>query len=164
MVLTYTFPACWVHIDEEGSFLHTAFADGRTLESVPHPRKDGATARAYGYGEDAWLLWRQHDVLHHLVGTLFGHGQSPTIWSVAHEDAPNALPHWVRLQEEEFVGHIHRWLNGGQWHDALCSLADLRPSLPELQADLRRVLAGEMLDARVFAPLGMEGGNEDERE
>lgn len=153
MVLTYIFPACWLHVDEAGTFLHTAFPDGRRLESVPHPEKDGATARAYGYGDDVRRLWREHDVLHHLVGTLFGHGCSPTIWSVAHEDAPDALPHWIRLGEEEFVGHIHRWLNGQDWHEALCGLENLGWTRNELHAQMKAVLAGEILDARVFAPV-----------
>lgn len=153
MVATYFFPLCWLHVDEEGTFLHTAFPDGRKIESVPNLIKDGATASAYGYGNDVRRLWREHDVLHHLIGTFFGHGCSPTIWSVAHEDHPAALPHWSRLHEEEFVGHVHRWLNGGEWHEALWSLEQFAPTREELFANIHAVLRGELLDARIYAPV-----------
>ncbi|HEX8462980.1 MAG TPA: hypothetical protein VF627_00050 [Abditibacterium sp.] len=152
MVLTYTFPACWLHVDEEGRFLHTAFPDGTVLESVPDLDKDGPTARAYGYGDDIRRLWREHDLLHHLVGTLFGHGLSPTIWSVAHENHPDALPRWIQLGEEEFVGHIHRWLNLDERHPALGCLDDLGWSRDELREIMLAFLRGEICDARPFAP------------
>ena len=152
MVLTYTFPHCWLHVDEAGHHLHTAFESGRKLESVPDFAKDLPTARAYGYGDDTLRLWREHDVLHHSVGTLFGHGLSPTIWSVAHEDDPSALARWIRLGEEAFVGHIHRWLNSGEWNDALSSLDDLERPRLQLRDELRAILAGEVLDARFLAP------------
>ena len=152
MVLTYTFPRCWVHVDEAGYFLHTAFESGRKLESVPDFEKDLPTARAYGYGDETLRLWREHDVLHHAVGTLFGHGLSPTIWSVAHEDEAGALPRWIRLGEEEFVGHIHRWLNLDEWNSALGGLENLGRTREELREELRAILAGEVLDARFLAP------------
>jgi hypothetical protein len=144
MVITYTFPRCWVHVDEPNRFLHTAFEDGRKLEAVPDAFKDSETAQRYGYGQNSERLWREHDILHHTIGTMFGHGVSPTIWSVAHEDDPNALPYWIRLGEEEFLGHIHRWLNLDLWHPSLEVLESLRPKA-QLKEELRAILAGEVL-------------------
>lgn len=152
LVITYTFPRCWVHVDEGGSFLHTAFDSGRTLEAVPNPIKDGETALRYGYGDNIWQLWREHDVLHHTVGTLFGHGVSPTIWTVAHEELPGALPRWAQKEEEAFIAHIHRWLNHGAWHAELGSLENLGRSRHEMKAVLRAVLNGELLDCTELMP------------
>jgi hypothetical protein len=77
-------------------------------------------------------LWREHDLLHHWVGVLFGQPYSPTIWSECHEDHPDALPRWARQQEEEFVAHIHRWLNGGVWAPELWPLTQLGMECSEL--------------------------------
>jgi hypothetical protein len=71
---------------------------------------------------------------------------------VAHEGHPDALPRWIRLQEEEFIGHVHRWLNLNQWNDALDALEDLGMTREALRDNLQRVLSGEICDARVFAP------------
>jgi hypothetical protein len=146
IIITYTFPRCWVHIDEAASFLHTAFESGRILESVIVSEKDAPTARSYGYGEDYWRLWREHDVLHHTVGTLFGQGVSPTIWAVAHMDSPDALPLWARHQEEAFIAHLHRWLNLNTWDDSLSILGEFGLSFEDMQSQLRAVLRGEILN------------------
>lgn len=152
-IITYTFPRCWVHIDEAASFLHTAFDSGRILESVIVEGKDQKTARRYGYGDDIWRLWREHDVLHHTVGTLFGQGQSPTIWTIAHPESPDALAVHFQREEEAFIGHIHRWLNLDEWHPDLSALGNFGVSLDTMQKQLRAVLSGEILDVRALAPL-----------
>jgi hypothetical protein len=144
-IITYTFPRCWVHVDEAASFLHTAFDTGRILEAVIDADKDAATAQSYGYGDDIWRLWREHDVLHHTVGTLFGEGVSPTIWAVAHMDDPAALPLWARQEEEVFIAHVHRWLNLNLWDDSLSALGNFGLSFEAMQNHLRAVLAGEIL-------------------
>ena len=151
IIITYTFPRCWVHIDEAASFLHTAFDSGRILESVIDAEKDLRTAQRYGYGEDVWHLWREHDVLHHTVGTLFGQGHSPTIWSVAHPEMPGALPAWAQREEEAFIAHIHRWLNANVWHDDLCALGNFGVSVEEMQKQLRAVMAGEITNVSAMA-------------
>jgi hypothetical protein len=153
-IITYTFPCCWVHIDEDASFLHTAFDSGRILEAVVDEKKDTDTAQRYGYGSNVWRLWREHDVLHHTVGTLFGHGVSPTIWSVAHMDSPEALPLWVRLEEEGFIADIHRWLNLDLWEDNLSVLCEFGIPILAMQSQLRDILAGRTLDvAEAFGSL-----------
>lgn len=144
-IITYTFPRCWVHIDEEASFLHTAFDSGRILESVIVPEEDLITAQNYGYGDNIWRLWREHDVLHHSIGTLFGHGLSPTIWAMAHMDSPEALPLWARQEEEVFIAHIHRWLNCNVWDDNLSALGNFGLSFEAMQNRLRAILGGEIL-------------------
>lgn len=151
-IITYTFPKCWVHVDEAGSFLHTAFESGRILESVMDPQKDIATAREYGYADNIWRLWREHDILHHTIGTLFGYGVSPTIWSVAHEDHPEALPLWARHREEGFIAHVHRWLNLNLWDDELCALGNFGLSFEEMQTHLRQILAGTTLEVVELSP------------
>lgn len=150
MILTYTFPNCWLHVNEDAEFLRTVFRDGRCLDSVPDCVKDPGTARAYGYGRNMRRLWREHDLLHHTVGTLFGLGMSTTLWSVVHEDSPDAIPHWARLQEERFIGHVHRWLNLGEWQEELWPLQDRCSSLPLLRRGLRQILSGQILDITPF--------------
>ena len=139
MVTTITFPGCWFHIDVAGHYLSTVFPDGRVVASVPVEAKDCETAMQYGYGDNWTRLWREHDLLHHWVATRLGHGASPTIWSVCHEDHPDALPHWARLQEEGFVAEVHRWLN---WGKEVPSLRRLKPEgdLDTLRNEIRRVL------------------------
>lgn len=152
IIISYTFPRCWVHIDEAAPILHTAFESGRKLEAIPNPDRDIATALRYGYGDNSWRLWREHDVLHHTIGTLFGEGHSPTIWSVAHPEHPGALPAWAQREEEAFLAHVHRWLNRGEWHCDLGALGGFGWSLEEMQAQLRAVLAGEVRDvSELFA-------------
>lgn len=140
MTKTFTFPGCWVHINVETGFLETVFSDGRSLTSIPMPEKDMATAREYGYGDDWLRLWREHDLLHHWIGVLFGQPYSPTIWSECHEDHPAALPRWARQQEEEFVAHVHRWLNQDIWVEELWPLAQFDIEEDELKAQARGVL------------------------
>lgn len=139
MVITITFPGCWVHIDIAGHYLTTVFPDGRVIASVPVEAKDRETALRYGYGDNWKRLWREHDLLHHWVATRFGHGASPTIWSVCHEDHPDALPHWARLEEEGFLEQVHRWLNCGE---ETGSLRRLTPDgdLNALRLEVRSVL------------------------
>lgn len=144
MVITYTFPGCWFFVDEPGSFSHTAFLDGARLESIIDGAKDGRTSYLYGYGDDVWRLWREHDLLHHAIGTLFGHGYSPTIWSVAHPDDPRALARWVQRDEERFLGFVHRWLNLGQWHPELGLLETFGRTRAELRAELRALISTEI--------------------
>jgi hypothetical protein len=138
---TLCFPGCWLHLDEEGKYGYTSFPDGRVLTSLIVPEKDIHTARAYGFGEDVERLWREHDALHHWVALAFGHGASPTIWSECHEDSPLALPRWHRLDEERFVGHVHRWLNQNVWHDDLHAFSDQGHDLNALRADATSILA-----------------------
>jgi hypothetical protein len=144
MTKTITFPGCWVHIDNDARFLQTAFPDGRRLTSVPMPEKDVVTAKNYGYGDDWLRLWQEHDLLHHWVATLFGHPYSPTIWSVCHEDHPDALPQWARQQEEEFLAHVHRWLNLGIWAPQLWPLVQNDMDAETLQQTARELLSQEM--------------------
>ena len=144
MILTYTFPGCWLFVDEPGTFLHTAFPDGARLESVIDDAKDLRTAQRYGYGDDVWRLWREHDLLHHAIGTLFGHGFSPTIWSVAHEGDPRALPRWIQRDEERFVGLVHRWLNLDEWHFELGVLETFGRTRDELNVELKALLRGDI--------------------
>lgn len=140
-VKTLEFAECWVHLDLASTYLHTSFRDGASLWSVPVPEKDIVTARAYGYGEDARSLWREHDILHHRVAAAFGLGASPTLWGVAHPDDPRALPEWARREEEVFVAHVHRWLNGGLWHDDLHAFSDQGHDIQALYADFQKLLA-----------------------
>lgn len=144
MVITYTFPGCWFFVDEAGSFSHTAFPDGARLESVIDPNKDARTAQRYGYGDDVWRLWREHDLLHHAIGTLFGHGYSPTIWAVAHPNDPRALERWVQRDEEGFLGLVHRWLNLGEWHPELGILETFGRTRDELETELRALIRAEI--------------------
>lgn len=140
MTITFTFPGCWFHIDEAAPFAQSYFPDGRVVTSIPVPEKDMATARAYGYGENAFGLWREHDLLHHWVATQFGHPYSPTIWSVCHEDHPDALPHWARLEEEGLVGRVHRWLHLGEWHPEMEALTRRGADRDALEKDARDLL------------------------
>ncbi len=140
-VKTIAFAGCWVHIDEASLYLHTSYADGRSLWSVPVYEKDILTARAYGYGEDAQSLWREHDVLHHRVALCFGHDSSPTIWSECHEDDPRALPPWARREEEVFLAHVHRWLNRDEWHNDLWAFHHHGHDLQAVYDDCKRLLA-----------------------
>ncbi len=140
-VKTVAFAGCWVHIDEGSQYLHTSYPDGRSLWSVPVWEKDIHTARAYGYGEDARRLWREHDVLHHRVALCFGHLGSPTLWSECHNDDARALPLWARREEEVFVAHVHRWLNQGLWHDDLWAFHERGHHLQAVFDDCQRLLA-----------------------
>lgn len=140
MKKTIAFDGCWVHLDDDARFIHTAFPDGRCLTGVPVPEKDIETARRYGYGDDYLRLWREHDVLHHCVASFFGHPHSPTIWSECHEDHPAALPRWARLAEEDFVGHIHRWLNRNLWVPELCALLPTGADFETSQTTARKRL------------------------
>jgi len=144
MVITYTFPGCWVHVDEPGTFLHTSFPDGAQLESVINPQKDARTAQLYGYGDNLRGLWREHDLLHHAVGTLFGHGYSPTIWAVAHPEHPQSLERWIQRDEERFIGLVHRWLNLDEWNPELGVLETFGRTREELARELRALFAGEI--------------------
>ncbi len=166
MVITYTFPACWLHVDEVGTFLHTAFPDGARLESVIDDTKDVRTARLYGYGDDVWRLWREHDLLHHAIGTLFGHGCSPTIWAVAHPGEPRALERWIQRDEERFIGLVHRWLNVGEWNPELGVLETFGRTRQELEAELKALLRGEITTfwPEPNLPLGWESEARFERE
>lgn len=154
MVTTITFPKCWVHIDLAGHYLKTVFPDGREIASVPVEAKDRETARRYGYGDNWKQLWREHDLLHHWVATRFGHGASPTIWSVCHEDHPDALPHWARLEEEGFVGEVHRWLNCDEETPAL-RLLTIDGDLDALRKEIRNVLdfGGDADHAHLIVPI-----------
>ena len=144
MVIQYTFPSCWLFVDEPGTFLHTAFPDGTSLESIVVPEKDVNTARRYGYGDDVRALWREHDLLHHAVGTLFGFGLSPTIWAVAHPDDPRSLERHHQREEERFLGLVHRWLNLDEWHLELGVLETFGRTREELQEELRALLRGDI--------------------
>lgn len=144
MVITYIFPGCWLFVDEPGTFLHTAFPDGTKLESVIDEAKDQRTAQRYGYGDDVWRLWREHDLLHHAIGTLFGHGHSPTIWSVAHSNDSRALPRWIQRDEERFVGFVHRWLNLDEWHPELGVLETFGRTRDELKYELEALCRGDI--------------------
>lgn len=152
MTTTFTFPGCWVHINTEARFLHTAFPDGRSLTSVPMPEKDILTARHYGYGDDWLRLWREHDLLHHWVGTVFGQPHSPTIWSECHEEHPAALPRWARRQEEEFVAHVHRWLNLGVWAPELESLLQSHADRETLREQARNLLEQQIHTVHLCVP------------
>jgi hypothetical protein len=138
---TVEFPGCWVHTDEAGKYLHTAFPDGRTLHSVIDPEKDAETARAYGYGEDIERLWREHDLLHHWTALQFDLPHSPTIWSECHPEAPQALARWHRLDEERFVGYVHRWLNLAEWRDDIWAFHERGHDLELLLDDARALFA-----------------------
>ncbi len=144
MVIQYTFPGCWLFVDEPGTFLHTAFPDGAKLESVVVPERDLKTARRYGYGDDVRALWREHDLLHHAVGTLFGFGFSPTIWAVAHPDDPTGLERWHQRDEERFLGFVHRWLNLDEWHPELGVLGSFGRTREELKAELQALCRGDI--------------------
>ena len=144
MIIQYTFPACWLFVDEPGEFLHTAFPDGARLESVVMPERDLKTARRYGYGDNVRALWREHDLLHHAIGTLFGHGCSPTIWAVAHPGDPTGLERHHQRGEERFVGLVHRWLNLNEWHEELGVLETFGRSREELADELRALCRGDL--------------------
>jgi hypothetical protein len=148
MTLTFTFPGCWVHVDDAGHFLFTVFPDGRELTSVPMESKDRATAQQYGYGDNWLQLWREHDLLHHWVAVQFGQPYSPTIWSECHQESPDALPRWARQQEEDFVAHVHRWLNLGHWHDALWPIAYLNRDVEAMRQEALRLLRYEQFEIR----------------
>jgi len=144
MTLTFTFPGCWVHIDVAGNYLQTVFPDGTCVTGVPMPQKDSDTARRYGYGDDWMRLWREHDLLHHWVAVQFGLPYSPTIWSECHPEHPDALPPYARLEEEEFVADVHRWLNLHIWAPSLDALGWRRPDIPAMREEIVKLLNHEL--------------------
>lgn len=154
MTKTFTFPGCWVHVDLGAQYLATVFPDGAQITSVPVPEKDSATARRYGYGDDWLRLWCEHDLLHHWVAAQFGEPYSPTLWSECHDAHPDALPMWARLEEEEFVAEVHRWLNGGEWTSTLWPLTTNGRDLDAMRVEAMRVLRHEQTEIKVVSPAG----------
>jgi hypothetical protein len=110
------------------------------------PEKDIETARRYGYGNDWFRLWREHDLLHHWVAVQCGLLHSPTIWSECHNDHPDALARWVRLEEEGFVAGVHRWLNGGGWTPDLWPIASCNQDIGALYDEATRLLRHELTE------------------
>lgn len=91
--MQYIFPRCAVLIDEEGHYVETRFEDGSRVGSTPN--RDAHSLRVaadLGYGDDTWLMSRDHELAHTWLAHLDGRPWSPTMWRLAHpsgEDLPN---------------------------------------------------------------------------
>lgn len=136
-----------VVLTDDGCF--SRFADGSTWGAQPHdtphydeiaercgyltPRRDPSQPIDERKAAARLAYCREHEVCHHVVGTVFYHAPSPVLWALAH--GGDVTPEQAAL-EEAMVMTLQRWFRAGE-----------RPIIGGVDWDALRLRLALLLDA-----------------
>ena len=110
--MQYVFPRCRVIVDEDARYVESQMEDGTKVGATPN-RDDHslAIAAALGYGDDTWLMSRDHELSHAWLAHVAGHPWSPTMWRLAHPHSAEVADDVAVAEEEARVLEFQRALD-----------------------------------------------------
>lgn len=90
-----------IELREDGVTI-TRYPDAPPLRAYPQDHVDyRARAVALGYGDDAGLMSREHELAHHLLAEWLGQPHSPTLHAVAAPNGPDEAGRFYRHWQVE---------------------------------------------------------------
>jgi hypothetical protein len=108
----YLYPHCTVIIDEAARYIETRFRDGAKVGSTPNRDEHSLRlAEDLGYGNDTWMMSKDHEMAHTWLAHLAGLPWSETFWRVAHPDAEGSAGDEQVAEEEALVLEFQRRLD-----------------------------------------------------
>ena len=111
-LMQYVFPRCQVIVDEDARYVESRMEDGAKVGATANTDEWSlATAAELGYGEDTWLMSRDHELSHTWLAHLAGLPWSPTMWRLAHPDSSDVADDVAVAEEEARVLEFQRTLD-----------------------------------------------------
>lgn len=113
--MQYVFPRCRVVVDEDARYVESRMEDGTKVGATPNrDERSLAIAAELGYGDDTWLMSRDHELSHTWLAHLDGRPWSPTMWRLAHPYSSDVADDVAVAEEEARVLEFQRTLDKAQ--------------------------------------------------
>ena len=110
--MQYVFAGCRVFVDEEARYVEIRMDDGTKVGATPN--RDATSLRIaheLGYGDDTWVMSRDHELSHTWLAHLEGRPFSPTMWRLAHPESSDVIGDVEVAEEEARVLEFQRILD-----------------------------------------------------
>ncbi len=108
----YVFPHCRVIVDEGARYVESLLEDGTKVGATPNRDDESLRLCAeLGYGDDTWVMSRDHELSHTWLAHLEDRPWSPTMWRLAHPDSSEVASDVEVAAEEARVLRFQRALD-----------------------------------------------------